>query len=251
MEELNPHLTKLVQYMETDERILACWQEKRDTPAEYVSLGIAIHDTDYAVFYAQREKWLHKRLPIAFLGEPEPRPFPPKTWLFLTNGHVWLIQYIPWASLPEHKPFRAVVLFDRTGRLEDRWSILEDRPRVEFAELDRWTRAFWLHVWAILHAPEEAHAYRLHQATQAYQALVQFSAQGEGVHLDELGWDHRLTPLDRVKYDADIKHWVADMVKWMRETGHQLATRTGWQYPETLARTVLAGTELEKELASS
>lgn len=235
---MNEYLEAMLERIKTDERVLAAWEEVDLGPPKLRKIGLAIRDEYYSNFYAHQAKWLRDFLPVTYMEEVARSPA--LTFILLANGTLWMLEAVPWGSVPEHKPSRAKILLDRSQRLKQRWDSVGYSPRVEFASLDRWCFQFWIHVWAALQPMLPGQAYAIYHAAQAYIALVHFTTVANKHSMTPLGWNEGLTVLDEIEHPASIEAWSGAMVEWFQRTGREISQKTGWEYPSALEQAVLS-----------
>ncbi len=240
----DPYLDRLLARAQKDSRILALWVKTSPHVPQWVRVGLALEDEEFAAFYAERRTWLKDFLPFVHIEEIT--HFPASCIVLLSNGGVMTMTFLPWCCLPEYPPSSPRILFDRTRRLQARLKQILPPTRVEFARLETWAFRFWTHVWVATQMQEEYYSLRLYHAAHAYIALTHFLAEGEASLLDEWKWQGfpaTLTPLVNHRERLPLAKWLSSMQDIMRVEGRRVAREHGWSYPDALERVMGRGRE--------
>jgi len=236
---MNEYVEDMLERIKTDKRVVAVWKEVDWSPSKLTRISLAIEDEHYANFHAQQAKWLQEFWSIAYAYMEEWARSPALALAFLSDGTLWVLRTLPWGSVPEQKPLKAVILFDRSQRLQQRWQSIQYSPRVEFAQLNRWCFRFWIHAWATLQSVDQRPAYSIYHAAQAYVALVHFIATANARLTTPLSWSDDFAILDDIEHHTHVETWVWTMIRWFERMGREIAQSTGWEYPSALEQAVL------------
>ncbi len=233
--ERSPLVTKVVDRVQSDGRIVAAWLENAREDVELrVEVHVALRESDFAEFYAARREWLTPFSPVVVRDLEGPWP----GCLAFTRDGLLILAVETWGSVPE-RPRRGVrILLDRTGRLRERLRPWTSPERVDFAMLDRLAVDVWLNLWAaeVLHE-RDAGSYldAVAAAVRAYLAFVA-ACQGEGPGI--MAWSGALAEvagLDEHILDLSPRALARTVAHLMSTRARALAESRGWKYPEGLA----------------
>ncbi len=237
---LPPQLMPLVERARADARVLAAWVEGlSDQGPHRVELHLALDETGLASFWAERRDWLLDIAPVHVQDILHP-------WtgaLALTEGGWLLVMVIePWGGLPERFRQDVSILFDKTGRLDERLRLWEPPERVDFHLLDELAAEVWISLWfaAIIRGRDDAGF--VDAVAAAWRAYLAFTAACEEEDVHNLAWKGALAIVagvgDRNVRSLSPEALATTVADLMSTHGRALGEARGWQYPVGLERAV-------------
>lgn len=231
-----------------DARVVAVWLEgdlapsAEGSPWPEMEVHLALTETGYASFYAQRWNWLADMVPLV---HTEDRRGEPHVCLaVLPSGVLVTLALEVWGSVPERSRGPVRILFDRSGTLERRLVPRSCPERLDFPLLDRLAARFWL---ALLRA---VWAWPTHPITtacflgDARRALAEFILASKGLtSLQALEGAIQEFPEwvgVSLRGDEQGEGAIQALGRAMATGGRQVARMTGWKYPEAFEAAVRA-----------
>ncbi len=217
--------------IQADSRILAMFVHTVESPL--CAMTLVLQDEALASFYQERHALLARWVPgcvsldVTLCG--------PAVAFFTEERRLGIIEWIGWGQVPEY-PFTDVTLvWDRSGRVQERLAGLDTLRRVEFRDLDRAVFTFWSQLWLARHMSSTPARCTFH-ASQAFLALADLWRAASRIIPQRWFWgmgsESRYAPLGRaLPYVRDCPRWLEGLKVTMLELMERVAEYTGWEPP--------------------
>ncbi len=234
-----PLLDQLRQLVEHTPAVLAAWTDEDDLSGTHgLSFYVAVREEDLAALYARRWSWLGSVLSLHWCQDVSVNP--PRCWAFTSEGMLLHVTFETWGQVPERLRWRPQVVWDRTGRLRERWRLWTPPQRLDFSQLEALAVQGWLHLWAT--AVWETPVAQGVWFARAVESVVRFLSAAEGMDLVHALHAGRLTSIpqlsDILVLPLPLQERAERLAGVLAREGRRVAMAYGWQYPEGVEKAV-------------
>ncbi len=234
---------QLIHTLQNHTTILAGWLEEHPT---YPAIHLAVKEENYGWAIHKAAAWVEETLAPKFFFVSGQSPY--TLFLLLEDGTGLALSFHTWGETATYITPAYKILFDHTGRLDNRLHVRSTTHRVDFRTLDRHTREFWLNLWKIasLNAKGTHAALSLYVA-RALEALLKFLATCTEVSVEEVALAEEPAEIvllnNILATPQPTKTRALELARFMSTYAADMGRQHGWNYPEALEQAVKAAWE--------
>lgn len=227
--------------------ILAAWTDVGPVPQQGgQNIYLAVAESHFAELYKERRNLAQQLLPDAHVYDLDTPS--PSLWALAPSGAALYLALETWGQVPQYTRYSPTLLFDKTGRVRERWQWHRPQERRPFPAMTAAASQAWFALWAIAVSQDPVvQAWYFAQATQRVIEFLSLSAGYQVTAALSLGVLRDIPHLSQAFSEpSSIPDRALRLLRLLSREMRRVASELGWDAPYPLEAAAYAAWNLPR-----